>query len=380
MTVFSYSDLVLIIDGTPYTAEYLSGVTISKSGGGIGTSGVTTTCLTARVKVSFPIDSGAVITIKYRNWEFPTYYVNVSDYNGYYVSLTAYDLCKDLDLPFDRSSYKKPDSTTENEDKFENENSSSTSSTDKEETNNENRFLTTLVLGDLANQIGFKDCGHSSEKTYLTYSDLDGSCRTILQKISEADCGVFYCGNDNTLKFVSFENSSSAGYSAYGDYSVVAVQPEKNITQIIAEDTKNNKTYTYGSGGYKSSLTLSGDFLDKETSQNIASRIFQNGGKYTYSAFSVDNAIISSNIEVFGLIEFMNTNNAENVYRKCSDIVIKFGALTAVAALSSTKITENKVTYADKMYRLLNERIKLNTAYGNYFIDKNNGIEMEIEA
>ena len=145
MTVFSYSYLVLIIDGNRFTAKYLSGVTITKSGGGIGTSGVTTTCLTGRVKTDFAFNLNAEITVIYKNWEFPQYYIDTSDFNGYSVNLTAYDLSKDLDLPFDRSGYKKPATAAEN------------------------RFLTSMVISDIAQQIGFSGCDNTSLKTYLKY-------------------------------------------------------------------------------------------------------------------------------------------------------------------------------------------------------------------
>lgn len=381
MTVFSYSDLRLIIDGTEYTAKYLSNVTISKSAGGIGTSGVSTTCLSGNVKRDFPLNAAAVIEVRYKDWQFPTYYVDNSDFNGSYVSLTAYDLCKDLDLPFDRSAYPEPpEPEEETEDIFEDENNGvgSGNTGGVEDETEISGFPTSQVISDIANQIGFNGCYNVSGKTYLEYEDLDGSYRSVLQKLSEADCGVWYCTNDNKLNFVSFGNISSEGYTGYGMYSKAILQVKKTFTKIFAEDTKNNKSYEFGSGDWKTTLMLSGEFLDNEMAANIASRLFENGGKLTYQAFNIDHAIISSNIEVMGQISVQGSETAAQYYT-CTDILITFGAVEAAADLSAAKTTENKVTYADKINRKLQEKVQKKTVYENFFIDENGaGIKVKL--
>lgn len=378
MTVFSFSNLTLTIDGTSYTAEYLSNVTISKNIDGIGTSGISTTMLSGNVYTSNRFSQGAHVAVSYKDWEFPDYYIDDSDFNGTSVHITAYDLCKNLDLPFDTSNYTQYEEPASSENEtVNNENngdSSSSSSSESSTTSKKNKkkkekeYDTSLVLNDLANQAGFSGNSNVSRILKIKYSDLTGSMRTVLQRLSEADCGVWYCGNDNHLKFAAFGSSSSAATINEGEHSPIIEKSMKRIYAIYAEDTRNSYIYKFGGGDYTNTLFLSGDYLQESVVQAIAEQIYgTDGGYYDYLAFSVDKAIISSNIEVCGQAYFPGK---ETPYH-CTSITISFGALCAVASLSSAQINESKASYADKMKRLLEQRLKLNTVYGNWFVNKN---------
>lgn len=341
MTDFSYSDLSLTIDGVVYTADKLAGITISKSIDGIGTSGVSTTCLSGRVRTKLKFSPNAKITVKYRDWEFPYYYIDSSDFDGVSVSFTAYDLCKDLDLPFDITNYKFLNGK-----------------------NLECEYDTSLVISDIANQIGFAGCSNISRISTLKYSDLKGSCREVLQKLSEADCCVYYCGNDNHLKAVALGGSSSA--ASITGCSPVVEKSQKSITAIVIEDTRHNNTYAYGTGNFTNTLFLSGDLISETVSQAIASQILNSGtGQYDYLSFRIDTAVISSNLEICGQVFI-----GDKIYNS-SNITITFGAVNAAAELSSNQINETKIGYAQKISRLLGQRVKLGTSYGCYFVNKN---------
>ena len=357
---------------------------------GIGTSGVSTTQLSGNVFTSNKFGQGAHIIVNYKDWEFPDYYIDSSDFNGVSVSFTAYDLCKRLDLPFDYSNYKQYDedtTTSDGSDTVNNENSgtsssgtdssgssssgsgsSGSSSSSKKKKKTEKQYDTSLVLNNLANQAGFSGNSNTSRVSKITYSDLKGSMRSILQRLSEADCGVWYCGNDNHLKFVAFGSSSSAANVSKGEHSAIIEKSVKRITGIYAEDTRNNYIYNFCGGDYKSTLFLSGDYLLEAVAQAIAAQIYgTDGGYYDYMAFSVDKAVISSNIEVCGQKHF---EGKASPYR-CTSIVISFGALRAVASLSAAQINESEATYVSKMNRLLEQCVKVGTVHGNWFVNKN---------
>ena len=136
----------------------------------------------------------------------------------------------------------------------------------------------------------------------------------------------------------------------------------------MIDDTRNNVTYDFGNGDYKHNLMLSGDFIDESTASEIASQLLNaDNGQYIYHAFEINRAILPDNIEICGQLAVYGKSQS---YR-CNNITIIFGALQTVAQLSAPKLSENKSQYAEKKRRLIDERVKLGTAYGKFFVNKN---------
>lgn len=402
MTVFSFSDLALEIAGNTYTGEYLADVTISKAVDGIGTSGISTSQLSAKVLTDYRFPQGSSVKVTYKGWEFPTYYIDNPEYDGTAMSFTAYDRCKDLDIPFDCTNYpqyapkqKEDGDTTSGSSSSSGSNggrSSTTTGTDSGSTSSgsststgssgstssdgstvvkktttstkpEAKYLASQIVQHISALVGFSKCNYAPQTLYLTNSELkDKSCREILQEITAADCGVAYCGNDNSLRFVSATGSGSGASVKKGEYSKIIEKSQKTYTRFLIEDSKNNKYYDYGSGDYSHCLMLSGALLNEAVSQQIASKL-----GLEYLAFSIDSAEISSNLEIFGQIFIPD---CETKYI-CRNITISFTATSAIASLSSPQRSESKSEYYNWLKRANDGKVKLNTTYNTFFVNKN---------
>ena len=299
------------------------------------------------------------------------------------MSFTAFDRCKDLDILFDYSNYPEyakdtsdnnsGNTSTDNSESTDtggsgdSESSSSTTDTTTAPKKTESKYLASQVVQDIANQVGFSGCDFIPRTLYLKNKDLKGrSCREILQILTESSFGVAYCGNDDKLKFIHAQSSGSGASVKKGEYTRVIEKSHKTYTKLLVEDTKNNKLYEYGNGDYSNCLMISGSLLDKETSQAIASEIFASDG-LEYLAFSIDNAIISSNLEVMGQI-FIPDNTAKYI---CRNIKISFTATRSVASVSSPQISESKSEYINKFMRAANNKVQLDTTYNTFFVNKN---------
>lgn len=339
-------------------------MTISKSVDGIGTSGVTTTQLSAKVYTSNTISSNATVKISYSDWTFPTYYVDTATFDGTSYSFTAYDRCKDLDIPFDDTDYPETKTTTTTDD------SGNTTSTESEAS-----YLLELIVAAAANQAGFETCNYTPSGIYVKYADYSGkTCREIIEMATEISGGVVYCNSDDELSFCGFEGGTTGGSVSYGEYENIVEQPEKSYTALIFEGVddivhKESTTYTYGSGGYNNTLILSGSLVDGEAAQAIATRMFVNSS-FDYMAFTVTNAAISSNISVLGEVLVYTSDTAHNTYI-CRDITITFTATGAVADISSPQRNESKAEYINKTQREINTTVKTDKTYGVNFVNKN---------
>ena len=379
VTVFSFSDLTLEIAGNTYTGEYLADVTISKAVDGIGTSGISTSQLSGKVLTSYRFPQGSSVKVTYKGWEFPTYYIDNPEYDGTAMSFTAYDRCKDLDIPFDCTNYPQyaPESKGNDTDTSTDSSSGSSSSTSTEtnsdgstvvkktttSTKPEAKYLASQIVQHISALVGFSKRNYAPQTLYLTNSELkDKSCREILQEITAADCGVAYCGNDNSLRFVSATGSGSGASVKKGEYSKIIEKSQKTYTRFLIEDSKNNKYYDYGSGDYSHCLMLSGALLNEAVSQQIASKL-----GLEYLAFSIDSAEISSNLEIFGQIFIPD---CETKYI-CRNITISFTATSAIASLSSPQRSESKSEYYNWLKRANDGKVKLNTTYNTFFVNKN---------
>lgn len=409
MTAFSFSDLTLEIAGNTYTGEYLADVTISKAVDGIGTSGISTSQLSGKVLTSYRFPQGSSVKVTYKGWEFPTYYIDNPEYDGTAMSFTAYDRCKGLDIPFDCTNYpqyapkQKDDddttsgsssssgssggssSTTTGTDSGSTSSGSSTSTGSSSSTSSdgstvvkktttstkpEAKYLASQIVMDIADLVGFSRCNYVPQEVYLTNSELkDKSCREVLQTITEADCGVAYCGNDNSLRFVSATGSGSGASVKKGEYSKIIEKSQKTYTRFLIEDSKKNKYYDYGSGDYTHCLMLSGTLLNETVSQRIASSLLASSSNsgLEYLAFSIDSAEISSNLEIFGQIFIPD---CETKYI-CRNITISFTATSAIASLSSPQRSESKSEYYNWLKRANDGKVKLNTTYNTFFVNKN---------
>ena len=354
------------IAGNTYTAEYLADISISKTVDGLGTSGISSSQISGKVLTSYRFPEGSAVIVHYSGWEFPTYYISYPEYDGTAMSFTAYDRCKDLDIPFDNSAYPLYEENSEETESESTESESTESESTEKKRKKEAKYLASQIVQNIAAQTGFTQCNYVPQTMYITGSQLkDTTCRAILQMITEADLGTAYCGNDDSLRFVSALSSGSGASVKSGEYSPIIEKSHKTYSKLIAEDTKNNKIYEYGNGDYSTCLMISGTLMNDTVASAIASQLMAQNG-LDYLAFSIDDVIISSNMEIFGQL-FIQDNGTKYI---CRQIRINFTATGAVASVSSPPMSESKSEYINKLMRLSKSKLSLDTRYNTFFVNK----------
>lgn len=336
--------MTLTIGGQTFTANKLADITITKSRSGMGFSGVVTSSISGRVKTSTAFDQGAAVVVGYDYWNFPTFYIDSSSYDGTSVQFTAYDKCKNLDIPFDRTgySYKTGDTI--------------------------NQYQTSLVVGNLCGQCGFASSSYSSAKSTLNYNEMDGSCRQILEKLSQADCGVFYCTANDTLGFISATGTS--GSVVVWDNSPVIEQSKRDISGLVITDTHSNEVYKFGSSSYQYVGIIEGDFINQSIAQGIAATLINSGqGAFHYYAFNIQSAEIDDNVEIGGQIQLGTGQDAQILPYKIGNITMRFGAIKVVANLSSPVVYEGYTAYINAINRKAKDKVNKDTTYNTYFVN-----------
>ena len=292
------------------------------------------------------------------------------------MNFTAYDSCKCLDILFDYSNYPQyppNDNSDSSSSTTTTSDSSSTTVTTTKKKKAEAKYLSSELVKDLANQAGFAGCDYIPRVMYLKQKDLKGkSCREILQTLTETNFGTLYCGNDDHLKFVSALSSGSGASVSKSECSKIIEKSHKTYTKLLIEG-KDNKLFEYGSGDFSHCLIISGSMIDEDIAGQIASEFLAKG--FEYLAFSISNAVISSNLEVMGQI-FVSDIDTKYI---CRNITISFTSTGAIASLSSPQMSESKSEYLNKFMRTANKKVQLDTTYNNFFVNENgSGVRIKI--
>ena len=316
----------------------------------MGLKGIMTASLTGRVKTDTPFAQNTTVTVTFDSWtNIPTFYIDNSSFDGVCVQFTAYDATKKLDKPFSRANYTEMTGNTENQ------------------------YQISAIFSDLCGQCGLISGYSPSNRSTLTYNDLDGTCRQIVEKLSEMECGTFRISSGTTLAMLSAV-STAGGITLYDDeYSETIEQSNRLISGLVITDTHNNVTYQYGSTDYHNVSILSGDYIDQSASQSIASALLNSGQGYKrYYAFVIQNAILHDFAKAGSTITLGLTDPVYLPYRADS-ITIRFGAVYAIAALSAPMVFEGYAAYMNAMSRKDKDSLKSNSTYGIMFVDKTNG-------
>lgn len=318
----------------------------------MGLKGIVTASLTGRVKTTDLFDQNAAVTVGFNNWSnIPTFYIDNSSFDGTCVQFTAYDATKRLDLPFSRANYSYKTG------------------------NVVNQYNISTIFADLCGQCGLQSGYSPSNRTTLTYNDLDGTCRQIVEKLSEMDCGSFHISNGNTLGFLSaVSNTGTHVIYDESECTPCIEQSNRAITGAVITDTHDNKTYEYGSSDYRNVVILSGDYITQAVSQSIAAALFNSGqGTLRYYAFVIQNAIMHDFAKAGCKVKIGLEQSDPVLPYRADNIVIRFGAINAVGTLSAPIVYEGYAAYMNAINRKDKDAVKKSATYGNVFINENSG-------
>lgn len=217
--------------------------------------------------------SGSSVTLDTMN--LPTFYIDTVTSEGNVYHVTAYDKCKDVDIPFDYSNYSLG-----------------------------NYYPTSQIVSAIASQCGFTSgSGGSSAVPNLGYLDLKGmSCRQILEELAKANCG-WWEASGTSLVFSSFSPSGVGTAIAADDRTEIKLGGTKTISAIYAHDDLYNTDYQTASAGFRNTEIMSGRYLTQAVAQSVASTILGGGGSYAYQGWDISAASV---LGVYGLGEFVS--------------------------------------------------------------------------
>ena len=210
-----------------------------------------------------------------------------------------------------------------------------------------------------------------SNRSTLTYNDIDGTCRQIVEKLSEMDCGTFHISSGNTLGFLSAV-SNTGTLVIYDDDECTPYIEEssRQITGAVITDTHDNKVYTYGSSDYRNIAILSGDYIDQSAATSIAGMLFNSGqGSFRYYAFAIQNAIMHDFAKAGCKIQIGLGQDGTILPCRADSVTIRFGAINAIGTLSAPIVYEGYAAYMNAINRKDKDSVKKNATHNTYFVN-----------
>ena len=331
----------VIAYGTEYGADRLANIKLSRSLEGKGFKGVSTTCFSCDIYTETVFAEGTAVI--FDGYLLPTFYIASQSHSNGVSHSECYDLCKNLDIPFDYSGYekfeKKEDGTyDETKPKF---------------------YPTSSIIGAAANQCGFEGSSPSvSRVTKMCYNDFaKKSCRQILEDISKIEVGWWTANGDDRLVFTAFSPDKEGFEIAENDHSEIQLKGSKTISGIVAEDEIYGGVYSTGAG-WQNSERLSARYRTVKNAALMAGQILENGGYYEYNGWECPAALVSMPYAVGDCIAYGNK------VLPILDISCDFTALGIIAAMSAPAPDTSFSEYQDLYSRQLDGTLKLDRVFG----------------
>lgn len=185
-----------------------------------------------------------------KSMSFCTHFISSISRKGSIVTVRAYDRMRKTDIAFDDSRYNEGDAP----------------------------FDATLLIADLAEQCGFEGSEIPQGFGKFRWGDMHGKkCREILDLVAEVMCGVWWCSDDNELRFTPFLSQSCGIMVNEDNSSPLYIHSVKGpFTAVLARNTSDGNVYSAGSGGdIVNILRLQGRLFTHERTQAIMSDIAQ---------------------------------------------------------------------------------------------------------
>ena len=263
----------ITIGGSVYTA--LSDIQVSRSIGDGGYKGVATTALSFRVYSSSAPDTDQGTAVTFSGVGVgQTFYVDNVQRDGNVYSYNCYDACKNLDREFDASDYGQ----------YEGEGTKRPSQV----IDGVNWWNVGIILGDIATRCGFSSGAAPSgaRVAKLCYNDINGkSCRQILDDLSTADTGYYYCSTGNVLSFYTMNRSQSTTIGT-AEHSEIKVTGTRHIGGVYAKDGIYGTETVTGTD----TIDISGRYMDATVTAAAAITV----GNWYYTGFEIENLVVSS--------------------------------------------------------------------------------------
>lgn len=332
-TAFSYDRFTVKIGGTEFSCSDIGYIKLTREVSGLPVKGIITAKLNIRLRTDTAFAPGTEIHITdaLNNTVLPVFYISKPDYGGGIADITAYDNCRALDLIFDT------DSLYFSEDKD---------------------YSVYDVVTASAAQCGFAGAIFGDmHVSSVPYKYLKGrTCRSILNILSEAGCGVWFCNNDDQLEFRRFGEVTdyfSIGEGSCGEFRIGAVKGPVTAVQVSNPVTDENYQLGYF-GSFINKLKISGRLIDNAAAQGILSDI--NGAEHR--AFSCRNVFTDTIPDAFcGFV-------LGDVCYRAASIVTYFSPVGYFSSVKAPVIDEDRFDYVGTLDYSLQDRIMQERKYG----------------
>ena len=141
-------------------------------------------------------------------------------------------------------------------------------------------------------QAGFKGCNYGNIPEIiprLHYADLATSCRSILTSLSEIACGMWYCGQGDSLQFFGY-GDQSAVYTSFPNESAdlqkgISVGPMAGVVMINdSTDSGDSEQFT---SGYVEDSFRAIKIVSKYATASACSMLLKRIEDVEYTAFTL---------------------------------------------------------------------------------------------
>lgn len=334
-TVFSLNEYDIKIDGIPIDGRDIASIRLIRQSENMPVKGIVSSelILTVRTAESFSPNAAVTLTVSgAADMSFCPHFISSIKRRGGLVTIRAFDRMRMTENDFKDSSYKEADEP----------------------------YVTSLVLGNIAEQCGFKPCSLSfSAVPRLYYKDIHGKkIREILNHLSENGVGVWYCSDDEELKFTPFLSPSGSVGVDEEKSAPLFIHSEKGpFTAVYARNTATGEVFSAGNGtDFRNILKLSGKLYNSSLTGAAMSRAAQKVWRSFYCA----HAHISA--APCGLTEFIFGDTFGLISVRTE---VCFGAGMVFAKAETADICEDESDYTDLVGYELRKRIEADRKYGS---------------
>lgn len=222
-------------------------------------------------------------------------------------------------------------------------------------------FGTSALIANLADQLGFGESAYLPSKvTELYYDDIYGKkCREILNLLSENEVGVWYCTNDNRLRFDSFPQSQNSVGIVNGEASKLYIHSVKGpFRGVYGKNTATSEIFSAGDGdNFPNILKIKGKKMSLDIAQSVMTRL---AGK-CFQAFYCGHVRLYSAVQGASVFLF---DGYESGLVSCVTTVY-FGGYEVYASAKTSDICEDESDYTDVMGYSVRQRIEESRLYGS---------------
>lgn len=319
--VFSRAKYNISIRAYSFTGDDIISMQLVRSADPLPIKGIVKSELTLVLNTSTVFDPNSAVKISVSgaySMNFATHYISKISRKGNRLTIKALDRMKRLDCDFDDSTYNRSDEP----------------------------FNTSLVIANLANQAGLDGVlGSMSAVTTLYYDEIHNkTCREILDLISENEVGVWYCTNDNSLRFQPFCTVITANAANMNNTSALYLHSVKGPFEgLCAVNSESSEVFTTGStGNFSKVLKVKGSRMCSERAVEILSNV----ANKSYQAYACAHIGLTAATE--GLTAFVFDDYPDGLI-SCKTTVY-FGGCTIYASASAADISEGESDYSELDY------------------------------